>query len=129
MKFKEYQLVSTSVSFPRLLLDPPIFRSEESFLSADLTDAREHCAQCGMQLCSLAQLKAAYDAGYRNDQWGLIDTIGQLAKVVSCGDSIADKCFFVGEGSDGASGIPFKNYSDGLIPSYCCPFCDVYKRK
>ncbi|XP_033631381.1 uncharacterized protein LOC117293264 [Asterias rubens] len=108
--------------------DFPIVQTPKAYPSTDLSLASELCALCGMKLCSLAQLKAAYDAGYRNDQWGLIDTIGQLAKVASCEGLAPDTCYSVVKGGVGTSRIPFTEaYSAGLSQSYCCPVCTLYK--
>ncbi len=108
----------------------PIFRTPELSPSLDLTVASEQCALCGMALCLLSQLKVAYDAGYRDYHWGLIDTLGRHAKVMSC-DGIhntTDTCYYFVEG--GVEGyIPLSSKSETSDTAYCCITCHVYESK
>ena len=87
-----------------------------------MSPARDRCAQCGMQLCSLAQLKAAYDAGYRDDQWGLINIQGRDAKVTSCDAyySNPDECFFIVDGNSSRSLIPHTPRPYETPFAFCC---------
>ena len=100
--------------------DYPIFLTPEDYPSADLTQAKERCAQCDMQLCSLAQLKAAYDVGYRNDEWGLYDTPGRDVKVMPCaGWFNAGECYYTEEGylKSSIPNTPRVGVADSV---YCC---------
>ncbi|XP_071786648.1 uncharacterized protein [Asterias amurensis] len=101
--------------------DYAIFFTPEEYPSADLTQARERCAQCDMQLCSLAQLKAAYDAGYRSDEWGMYDTPGRDVTVTSCGHYFGTpgECYFTEEGQEKSS-IPNTPRVVATESVYCC---------
>ena len=50
-----------------------------------------------MRLCTTSQLEAAYNTGYREDTWGLIDNKGRHAKVSSCDEfsNSPDECHFI----------------------------------
>ena len=82
-----------------------------------------------MKLCLLRQLKAAYEAGYRDDRWGLAGIDGRRAKVTSCGGDgqyVDGECFFVVEGSQTGGVIPLAPSLNDSTNAYCCQmFCDV----
>ena len=107
--------------FSVLLSDYPILLTALKYPSANLTQARERCAQCDMQLCSLAQLKAAYDAGYRLNEWGMYDTPGRDVTVTSCGRYFGTpgECYFTEEGQEKSS-IPNTPRVATTESVYCC---------
>ena len=100
----------------------PIFKTSQSYPSADLTEARASCALCGMELCSLAQLKAAYDAGYCSGGWGLFGVQGRHAQVALCGTFWEDpnECYFVVAENSTASVIPNTPSSREREAAFCC---------
>ena len=77
----------------------------------------------------MAQLKAAYNAGYRDNQWSVNDTLDRHANVMSC-DGIhnaTDKCYFVVEGGVEKS-LPLSSSSESSEYAYCCLHTDqVYQ--
>ena len=124
--------ITTIMCFSVLLSDYPILLTALKYPSANLTQARERCAQCDMQLCSLAQLKAAYDAGYRNDKWGLVNIQGRDAMVTSCGNryyASLTECFFRIEGNMASSVIPHTPRPYENAQAFCCRACNMYTGK
>ena len=76
-----------------------------------------------MQLCTLAQLKAAYDSGFRDNNWSLFDMEGRDARVSPCWEYYwrRGECYFIVEGNSGISLIPNTPRPANFEPVYCCP--------
>ncbi|XP_038055366.1 uncharacterized protein LOC119727533 [Patiria miniata] len=101
---------------------PDIIRTIETFPSNDLSLARRACSQYAMQLCTLAQLKAAYRAGRADDSWALIDVKGRDAKLTPCGSyyGAPGECYYIVEGRPDESLIPTTPRPAVTNKAYCC---------
>ncbi|XP_022100327.1 uncharacterized protein LOC110984432 [Acanthaster planci] len=108
--------VKDSIEFSAFL------RTKEKYPSADLSLARDACAQYGMQLCTLTQLKAAYEAGFRSNLWSLINTEGRDAKLSVCDTNHRrqSECAFMMEGTNNDGLIPNTPRPADFINAFCC---------
>ncbi len=97
----------------------PIFRSPVT--SHSHLEAEGSCSQCGKQLCSLDDLKAAHDVGYRDDQWGFTSELELKAKVTSCNGLLPeDECYSFVEGNADKSLIPITPSISFNGSAFCC---------
>ncbi|XP_038053442.1 uncharacterized protein LOC119725905 [Patiria miniata] len=97
-----------------------IFLTEDTFSADDSCKAEERCRECGMQVCTLPQMKLAFEFEYRNLAFGLYrgsESDNRKARVSSCDyDFPSQECFY--EGREILT-VPL---SDGEeVAAYCCP--------
>ena len=113
--------------FVCFLSDYPILRSIARYPNDEQFQPRARCAECGLQLCTLAQLRAAYEAGFRHSGWHLYDTKDRLAKVTPCGEWHYENnlCYFVVHGNYTKSLIPNNRKPGWFGNPICCQKCQV----
>ena len=124
-----YYICSKQIICLFLSSDYPVFRSFASYPSDEQSQPRARCAECGLQLCTLAQLRAAYEAGFRHSGWYLYDKKDRVAMVSQCGKwrYVRNECYYEVEGN--------RSYTESLIPNIrrpgriehpiCCQKCQV----
>ncbi|XP_038061009.1 uncharacterized protein LOC119731808 [Patiria miniata] len=97
-------------------------RTRDRYPSANISLAREGCTKYhpALQLCTLPQLKAAYDAGFADGVWSLYDTEGWDAKLSTCSIWYPDECYVLVEGSATDSYIPYTPRPFEVSHAYCC---------
>ncbi|XP_038057094.1 uncharacterized protein LOC119728779 [Patiria miniata] len=61
-----------------------VCQTSAAYPSACLDDAREACRGYGHHLCSLDELKAAFDSGVTTSYWNLVDVRDRDARISIC---------------------------------------------
>ena len=97
--------------------------TDQKFPSRPLTEASTYCQNCGMQLCTLAQMQEAYINGFRSQQWGMFEKLGYDTSAFACGKYVAQKECYVVLNSPGAKPtgiIPVTPRVGSVVNAWCC---------
>ncbi|XP_071799533.1 uncharacterized protein [Asterias amurensis] len=95
----------------------------QKFPSRPLTRASTYCQNCGMQLCTLAQMQEAYINGFRSQRWGMFEKLGHDMRASDCTKYVARKECYAVLNSPGASPtgiIPFTPRVASVQNAWCC---------
>ncbi|XP_038063219.1 uncharacterized protein LOC119733930 [Patiria miniata] len=99
----------------------PILRRRKPVYFHERDRVGDFCRECSLFPCSLDQMKAAYEAGFRDEHWGHIDLRGTEIRPSACTSEeiAAGGCSFPDEGL-----IPNRTAPadvDSISYPYCCP--------
>ena len=94
--------------------------TDEKFPSNNLRPAKKACKGHRTSLCTFADMAGAFTSGYRNNEWGIYNIKGNIARVSLCPpQSIQhDVCFAINTAT--SSYIPYVRAQDKYYKAYCC---------